>query len=207
LEELPEIDANAYAPPALGKEDGHHGVDFSYWRYKDKIGMAGLPIYSVLPGTVAMADSNHKPYGNAVIIETPLKDIPQSWIDALNLPAAEPLWDMDTRLYCPKPTAEPTYSSERSLYLLYAHLENPPEITPGQTVAAGDTIGLVGHSGNAINDHLHLEVRVGPSDVKIPSMDHYDNGASDEVMWNYCTWRISGHFKLIDPMLLLSLKP
>lgn len=45
----------------------------------------------------------------------------------------------------------------------YAHLASPSAdlvtIRPGATVTAGQTIGLVGQTGNATGPHLHLEVR------------------------------------------------
>lgn len=47
-------------------------------------------------------------------------------------------------------------------YTLYAHL-SAVNVTDGQTVAAGDTIGAVGATGNASGPHLHFEVRTDPS--------------------------------------------
>lgn len=47
-------------------------------------------------------------------------------------------------------------------YTLYAHL-SARNVSPGQTVRAGDTIGAVGNSGtNSSGPHLHLELRVRP---------------------------------------------
>lgn len=44
--------------------------------------------------------------------------------------------------------------------IIYGHLE-AALVVDGQSVAAGQEIGLVGSSGNATGPHLHLEVRVG----------------------------------------------
>lgn len=41
---------------------------------------------------------------------------------------------------------------------LYAHLLKA-SVSPGETVGAGQTLGLVGQSGNATTPHLHLELR------------------------------------------------
>jgi murein DD-endopeptidase MepM/ murein hydrolase activator NlpD len=41
---------------------------------------------------------------------------------------------------------------------LYAHLLET-SVSPGESVRAGQPLGLVGQSGNASGPHLHLEVR------------------------------------------------
>jgi len=45
------------------------------------------------------------------------------------------------------------------LYTIYAHMSQLL-VTPGQTVEQGDTIGLVGDTGNTTGPHLHFEVRI-----------------------------------------------
>lgn len=45
------------------------------------------------------------------------------------------------------------------IYTLYAHLQHW-EITAGQTVAAGQTVGRVGNTGLSTGPHLHWEVRL-----------------------------------------------
>lgn len=46
------------------------------------------------------------------------------------------------------------------VYTLYGHMLRV-EVSTGQTVHAGDEIGIVGSTGVAFGPHLHLEVRVG----------------------------------------------
>ena len=66
----------------------------------------------------------------------------------------------------------------------------------------GQVIGAIGESGNALNPHLHLEVRLGPAGVRFPGMAHYDSGASPDEMAAYCQWRVSGAFLTLDPLRL-----
>lgn len=46
-------------------------------------------------------------------------------------------------------------------YTLYAHLSSK-QVSPGQSLAAGATIGLVGSTGASTGPHLHLELRIHP---------------------------------------------
>ena len=73
----------------------------------------------------------------------------------------------------------------------------------GDPVECGERIGLIGQSGNALTPHLHLEARVGPAGARFDSMAHYSGGISLQEMSNYCDWRVSGLFQLIDPMKIL----
>jgi murein DD-endopeptidase MepM/ murein hydrolase activator NlpD len=181
-------------------------VDFSFWSYKSWKKMEGLGVQAVMGGTVAAVIHNRYPYGNMVMIETPLDDLPIDLPINLNLPTPAPTLDLSQNpLTCPTAVG-PTFviGEKRSLYLVYAHLYMDPSVKPGDRVICGQNIGEVGNSGDSSNPHLHLEARVGPVDAHFSSMAHYVNDSTDEERYNYCTWRMSGLFQIIDPMRLLA---
>jgi murein DD-endopeptidase MepM/ murein hydrolase activator NlpD len=154
-----------------------------------------------MDGRVAGIIRNRPPYGNAVIIETPLDMLPAGWKGPIPTPA--PTVPPAGNLFCPPDPIHTGAGSERSLYLLYAHMNQTPNLTIGQAVGCGEVIGEVGTTGKSVNYHLHLETRAGPAGTQFASMAHYDNAASDEEMRNYCAWRVSGLFQMIDPLELL----
>ena len=199
--ELPEMISNPFHPPRAGSDDPHQAVDFADIGV-DGYALTGRGVQAVLQGRVAAVVLDRFPYGNAVLVETRVESLPAAWLEALNLPGPAPTLAVIPALTCP--AGEPwEYDPEkRSLYLLYAHLEAPPALEPGQEVGCGDLIGSVGMSGNALNPHLHLEVRVGPAGMRLESMAHYDTSATPQEMASYCEWRVSGLFQLVDPMLL-----
>ena len=45
--------------------------------------------------------------------------------------------------------------------LVYMHMQEPATVKPGQSVAAGQSLGLVGDTGNASGCHLHFEIWEG----------------------------------------------
>jgi murein DD-endopeptidase MepM/ murein hydrolase activator NlpD len=208
LDQLPQIMKNPFNQPRPGMDDGHMGVDLSFYSFGNQVGMLGLPVLSVLPGTVAATIKDRPVYGNMVIVETPLEFIPSAWDASLQLPAPVPTVTPPI-LTCPK---EPAFANldinHRSLYLLYAHFYQPSTLKQGQTVACGQPLGGVGATGwQVVNPHLHLEVRIGPSGARFDSMAHYTGDATTQEMQNYCAWRVSGLFQMIDPMKLLSIRP
>lgn len=62
-----------------------------------------------------------------------------------------------------------TVDAEARLVYYYAHMDRYTEaVTPGRTIARGDTLGFVGTTGNAPKDvpHLHFQVMRWPADGK-----------------------------------------
>jgi murein DD-endopeptidase MepM/ murein hydrolase activator NlpD len=214
LKQLPNLISNKFSPPPLGSDDPHQGIDFSIVDPDAGYATGGNPIQAVLNGVVATIIENRFPYGNAIIIETPMDSLPESWLHANKLPTPAPTLNNHPILTCPKVDysdfsiySYPVEQADRSIYLMYAHLAGPIELNPGDPVHCGQKIDAMGESGNALNPHLHLEIRVGPTMARFHSLAHYDASASPEEMANYCTWRVSGLFQLINPMDLLSVPP
>lgn len=208
LQELPDILTNPFDAPKPGQDTGHHGIDLAYYRRGNQIGIEGLPIFAVLSGTVTSALSNSWPYGNMVMIETPLDQLPVVWQDQFQAPVSPVIITPDSRLFCP--TAQPdikTTGNQRSLYIVYAHMQYEPTLNLGDQLSCGQQLGAVGNTGKSGNPHLHLEFRVGPSGFKFEQMSHYINNATTEEMVNYCLWRVSGVFELVDPLPLLIAQP
>jgi murein DD-endopeptidase MepM/ murein hydrolase activator NlpD len=201
LSELQARVVNPYLPPRMGSDDPHQGVDLAELMPDTNIAISGLPVRAILAGRVAGVIRDRFPYGNAILIETqldPLEDQTSSFptpLPALITPAA---------LTCPEPPLTFQYqANQRSLYVLYAHLKEIPIFETGQPVECSDVIGVIGDSGNALNPHLHLEMRLGPAGAQIPSMAHYDSTASVDEMALYCIWRVSGLFQHLDPLQFL----
>ncbi len=200
--DLPEAIANPYSPPPFGSDDPHQGIDLA--QLQDGIALSGLPVQALLEGRAVMVVKERFPYGNALLVETPLDALPSDWLELLDLPSVPATPQVRSALTCPTPEASPPWDfDQRSLYLLYAHLLEPPLLSPGDPVTCGQVIGAIGGSGNALNPHLHLEARIGPSGAHFSGMAHYDTAASPEEMAAYCQWRVSGSFVHINPLLLL----
>jgi murein DD-endopeptidase MepM/ murein hydrolase activator NlpD len=180
LEELAEIIGDAYDPPRPGREERHHGIDFGYYHYQERDSMLGEPVQAILPGQVASVLTGQYPYGNMVMIEIGAADFPVDLSEGIEIPAGQ------------------------SLYILYAHLDQPPEVNLGDRVAACQSLGVVGMSGNTDIPHLHIETRLGPAGQVFESMRFYDTRATQAEMDAYVLWRTSGIFQHFDPLLLLA---
>jgi murein DD-endopeptidase MepM/ murein hydrolase activator NlpD len=205
IEELEDRIVNPYQPPQVGSDLPHHGVDLAD-PGKGEIALPGQPVQAALPGEVALVLHDRFPYGNAVLVETSLDDVPVGWLSALQLPKPVPTLSFIPVLTCPQPQTLPDWAAdERSIYLLYAHLRDAPALQVGDSVACGQELGAIGDSGNALNPHLHLEARLGPAGVRFASLAHYDGSATPEEMYNYCTWRVSGWFQHFDPLSIFNI--
>ena len=179
LEELPDIISDPYHPPPSGKEERHQGVDFSYYRRGERLSIRGVGIQSVLAGKVAMALVDTFPYGNVVIIETLRDALPSDLVQDFQIAPNE------------------------SLYVLYAHMESPPEVKLDQNINACQPLGEVGMSGNAGVPHLHIETRIGPTGTRFSGMQFYDTQTTQLERDNLLLWRTSGIYRHFNPMDLL----
>ena len=207
LDKIAAAVTNLYHPPPPGSDDPHAGVDISDLIPGSQIARAGMPIQAILPGQVAMAQTNRFPFGSALLVETPLEQLPPAWVEQLRLPDPLTAPPPKSALTCPEGVLKPTWdSARRSLYVLYAHMQDAPGVKPGEKVTCGQVIGKVGKSGNAFNPHLHLEIRVGPAGGRFASMAHYDNSATLEEMASYFAWSVGGLFQVIDPLAVLGLE-
>ncbi|HCU57510.1 MAG TPA: hypothetical protein DF984_04675, partial [Anaerolineaceae bacterium] len=181
-------------PAHFGQDFGHPGLDFAYFQRGDRASIQGIEIHAILSGTVALTLEDNYPYGYTVMIETPLKNLPEAMQAALMEGYLAVPDDVVYQYNCPDvPT--PTLTGEYSLYHLYAHMEGPPDYAIGDSVTCGQFLGTVGNTGWSSNPHLHLETRLGPSGLDIPTMAHYEAAVTEEQMSNYCLWRSSGYYQ------------
>ncbi|MHB0967971.1 MAG: M23 family metallopeptidase [Bellilinea sp.] len=200
LPELAGIVVNPYHPPRLGSDDPHQGVDLAQVDPVNGIALTGMPVQAVLAGKVVGQAADRFPYGNMVMIETPLDGAVAASNPALIVPTPLPERLPPGALTCPDLNVSPPAAGDpRSLYILYGHMQNLPTVSLGDLLSCGQELGTIGESGNALNPHLHVEVRVGPSGQAFPSMAHYDPSADYEEMAAYCLWRVSGVYQTIDP--------
>ncbi|MEA2008681.1 MAG: M23 family metallopeptidase [Chloroflexota bacterium] len=181
IEQLFEIVSSPYDPPPPGEDARHHGVDFCYYQGEGRDFIEGEVVNAILSGRVVASQADELPYGNMVIIETAYEELPEEIILGLEIESGE------------------------SLYHLYAHFKEVPEVALGERVVGGQALGQVGKTGyNIVVSHLHFETRLGPSGAIFDSMVYYDVTAAQEERDAYELWRTSGTFRHFDPMDLFS---
>jgi murein DD-endopeptidase MepM/ murein hydrolase activator NlpD len=183
IESLSSVVSDPYNPPTKGKDDRHQGVDFAYYRRFNRMSIAGEVVQSVFMGRVAGIIEDKFPYGNAVIIETPYRVLSAEIQQLIGIEAPQ------------------------SLYTLYGHLESISVQIISSDVNPCQSIGVVGKTGNAGVEHLHLEMRVGPPNQIFPSMGYYVPDVTPAERATYVRWRTSGEFVHFDPMKLLDINP
>ncbi len=199
IDALPLILVNPLVEPyAWGTDFGHPGLDFAYYQREERESIEGIEIYAIMAGRVALILDDLYPYGYAIVIETPLSALPEELQRSLKAEYEPVPVDLVYQYNCPNvPT--PTLTGEYSLYHLYAHQQVRPAFELGEEIACGQLLGNVGNSGWSSNPHLHLETRIGPADLEITSMAHYETTATEEQLSNYCLWRSSGYYQIMDP--------
>lgn len=206
LIELEAMVVNPFAPPPAGRDEPHQGVDIAQRDAQTNISLEGLQVKAVLAGQVAAVIQNQFPYGNAVIIESLIQKLPEGLKDKLPAPAPTPV--SRSPLTCPQiEQGHEQVPDHESLYLLYAHLKEPVDLEVDSLVSCGQALGVIGSTGNALNPHLHLEARLGPAEMRYSGLGHYDSRASPQDMANYCDWRISGWYRLVNPLFVLGINP
>ena len=210
LDKLHSITSQGFTPPAAFQDDGHPAVDLAFFTFEDLPSMLGHPVQSILPGKVVLVIEDRFPYGSMILIETPLDGLTETLLPLSFIPT--PIPDENILLFNPC-AKEPLYAGldaiemsleNRSLYVLYSHLLEKPPFEPGDQVSCGETIGAVGLTGNTVAEHLHLEIRIGPSDARFNTFAMYQPDATVEERHSYCTWSSSGRFQPIDPSLFWS---
>ncbi len=100
----------------------------------------GTPVKACLDGTVVTVNQNDGNWGKLIVIEIKKEDL-----------------DNSRRNYTLQYNGEiekgANYGASNKRFLRYAHLSET-QVTEGQLVKAGDTIGLSGSTGNAVNQHI-----------------------------------------------------
>jgi len=204
LEKLYRITSNPYVSPNPYVESGHPAIDISFYRFEQFTTFVNFPLQAVLPGKVVQVENNRFPYGYMLLVETPLSQVDTTFLSSIPQPTPLPesVYTIDER--CPLTGNPVTWdTSSKSLYVLYAHLSQLPDFNVGDGISCGQPIGFAGTTGNSAEDHLHLEMRIGPSNAQFNSIATQHSSATLEERYNYCIWSLSGVFQPFDPAILL----
>lgn len=202
--ELPDIVSNEYVSPFPYNESGHPAIDFGLYHYKDYPFFPNFPIQAIISGKAILVQKDLFPYGNMIMTETRLNELQPSFLLSITQPTPLPPSYLSLDERCPVSGSTVTWDIDGlSLYVLYAHMVEKPDIQPGDQVTCGQLLGIAGKSGNAAEEHLHLEIRIGPSNASFRSIAEYKQPATSAERYNYCIWALSGVFQSIDPSILL----
>lgn len=213
LGDLNKITSQGFTPSAPYKDDGHPAIDLAFYTFKELASMIGHPVQSIFPGTVSLVIEDRYPYGNAIMIETPLELISNEMLAAMTLPTPIPQENLERVRQC---ESNPLYEdmaplnwseNDKSMYVIYAHLLEKPKLKTGESVSCGQVVGVVGSTGNSAEEHLHLELRIGPSEAQFGIMSMYFPDATIEERYSYCIWTSSGRFQPINPAMFWVQEP
>ena len=185
-------------------DKNHPAVDLGFYHFKSFSTDAGFPIQALLPGKVVEVLDNRFPYGNMILIETPLQDLSPELQALIKIPQPYPDEEIKTHSTCQPDQSRISWSdTAKSIYSLYAHMQAPSTLKPGDIVQCGELIGAIGASGNSSTniEHLHLEIRIGPADAKFGTISDYLSSSTPEERYNYCIWALSEIFLPINPTL------
>ena len=202
--ELPNIVSYTYTSPSPYVESGHPAIDLGLYHYKDYSFFPSFPIQAIISGKAVLVQQDLNPYGNMIMTETRFSELQPSFLSSITQPTPLPPSYITIDERCPVSGPAITWNKEElSLYVLYAHMVEKPDLKPGDQVACGQFLGNAGKSGHAAEEHLHLEIRIGPSNASFKSIAAYKQPASPAERYNYCIWALSGVFQSIDPSILL----
>ncbi len=145
-----------------GSYDDHFGVDVSsttgdsniYAPYAGEVVAANAcdacttddPIQGNAPGHTNNIDYNYG-YGAMAVMEYPYASMSKEQVEALQADGIE-------------------LKEGQSLYVMSAHLDPGNVPASGTTLNAGDTVAVIGNSGNSYGAHLHIEVVINDSGLK-----------------------------------------
>ncbi len=211
LAEIPRLIAgNTYQTPQPGRDDGHPGIDLAYYSHGSHKTILGLPVHAAVAGRVAAVLPDRKPYGNMVIIEMPLEVHPRGLADGAELAGGtrshpHPRCAPDLPISARTPAME--YSQTLALPGLWSFEQPLPAPRGRSRAACGQPVGEVGTTGASVNPHLHFEARLGPAGAIFTSFGHYDTRTTNLERNNYCLWRVSSWFELVDPLQILLQQP
>ena len=93
---------------------------------------------------------------------------------------------------------------DATLFILYAHLNEPSVLQQGDRVVPGQLIGNVGDTGNSEGAHLHMEIRIETS-KEFPREDIHTR-VGDESRYTAAHFIWHQYMKILDPYRLFTIR-